>query len=218
MSELKNIQNQISAAALKSGSIAFNFSSPWKWASGYYMPIYNDNRLLLSDYSNRKLVFQGLELLANQHFQDIDVIAGCATGGIAPAVGLADALQKEFIYVRSSSKAHGKSQAIEGSNPENKNVLVIEDLISTGGSSIAVIEKINQAKGNVIGCLSIFNYGFEKAIDNFKEAELSPYSLINFETLLNAGKELSLLDEDEITNINTWLDSPFDWGKKMGFA
>ena len=146
------------------------------------MPVYNDNRLLLSQPKNRQLVYRGLASLAGT--MKVDAVAGCATGGIAPAVGLADLLELDFLYVRSKPKAHGTGKAIEGANPQGLNVLVVEDLISTGGSSLAAIEALETAGAKILDCLSIFSYDLRQAENNFKKAKKSYRSLLSFETCL----------------------------------
>ena len=225
----------LASTSLEIGAIKLRPEDPFQWASGYRMPIYNDNRMLLGNYEHRKLVKDIFsKIISSDHFMSTaDIIAGTSTAGIPPATTLADALHKPLIYIREKPKDHGLKNQIEGisdnSDLEGKTVILIEDLISTGGSSVKAVQAIRNAKGDIDTCLSIFNYGFKKAADMF--AGTAPYndtgekltqpceviSAVPFEILLQAIKETKYLNNKNIELIEDWYADPFNWGAKHGF-
>lgn len=218
--DINQLATTLAKDAIESGAFCFNTETPWKWASGVYMPVYNDNRLLLAKPRTRKLVYQGLAYLCStiENSSSIDAVAGCATGGIAPALGLADLLEVEFLYVRSQAKSHGTGKNIEGANPSKKNLVVVEDLISTGGSSLAVIEALEKAGGTVLDCLAIFSYELEKANENFNSKNHSYRSLLDFDILMQEAESLGRLGRKQIDSLSDWRTNPFAWGEKNGFV
>ena len=162
------IAENIARVALEIGAIQFNAQQPFIWASGYKMPIYNDNRLLLGNAGHRALITQGFQDLLKKCGAKIEVIAGTATAGIPHATTLADHLQLPLIYVRSATKTHGMGNRIQGPLRRNQQVLVIEDLVSTGGSAANAVTAIREAGGIVNHCFSIFSYGLTEATDKLK--------------------------------------------------
>ncbi len=212
----QNISKNLALAALECGALSLNTKNPFRWASGYFMPVYNDNRLLLGSANNRKLVSQGLAELCKEIKPDL--ISGCATAGIAPALGLADLLSLPFGYVRSQAKEHGRKQLVEGAAVEGKKVVVVEDLISTGGSSLKVVEILREAKAEVLTCISIFSYGFSKASDAFQQANCPTASILSLNQLLEAAHEIGTVSQDEIESIKLWQQKPFEWGEINGFS
>jgi orotate phosphoribosyltransferase len=211
----KNVSKKLALAALECGALSLNTKSPFRWASGYFMPVYNDNRLLLGSPDNRKLVSEGLAELCEG--MNPNLISGCATAGIAPALGLADLLSLPFGYVRSKAKEHGRKQLIEGTAAEGKKVIVVEDLISTGGSSLKVVEILREAKAEVLTCISIFSYGFSKASDAFEQANCPTASILSLDQLLEAAHEIGAVGQGEIESIKLWQQKPFEWGEINGF-
>ncbi len=212
----KNISKKLALAALECGALSLNTKSPFRWASGYFMPVYNDNRLLLGSPDNRKLVSEGLAELCEG--MKPNLISGCATAGIAPALGLADLLSLPFGYVRSKAKEHGRKQLIEGTAAVGKKVIVVEDLISTGGSSLKVVEILREAKAEVLTCISIFSYGFSKASDAFQQANCPTASILSLNQLLEAAHEIGAVGQEEIESIKLWQQKPFEWGEINGFT
>ncbi len=187
------------------------------------MPIYNDNRMFLFHPEMRKEIAKGLAKIVQDQEISPDVVAGTATAGIPHGALLADLLSLPYIYVRDKPKAHGLKNRIEGLDAESdlggKTVVVIEDLISTGGSSARAVEAVREAAGVSNWCLSIFSYGLEKAAEQF--AALEPpcdfTSLLTFPTLLEVASAGGFLSKDQIALLADWREDPFGWGEKHGF-
>jgi len=220
---LRELQQAIIGKALEIGAIKIRPTDPFTWASGYKMPIYNDNRMLLALPGTRSMVVAGLsKLLKNEGIQP-QVIAGTATAGIPWGAMLAYDLELPFAYIRDKPKDHGLKNRIEGMDSDkdfnNAKVIVVEDLISTGGSSANAVQAAQEAKGNVYSCLSIFNYGFPEAQQLF--ANLTPpvmvQSLITYPRLLEEAVKVNYLKPDQIEMLKDWSKSPLEWGAKNGF-
>mgnify|MGYP001618078591 CR=1 FL=1 len=214
---------QIAKAALDIKAIKLNPNNPFQWASGYRMPIYNDNRMLLFYPHLRRLMVAGFEYLVLSKKISYDVIAGTFSAGYPPGILLAERVGAPFIYVRDKPKDHGLKNQREGigadQDLDGKNVLLIEDLISTGGSSIKGVQAIRQANGKCVWCLSIFNYGFEESNKMF--ADLTPpcnvLSLLTYDTLLEVAMDVGYMNERQIDMLQDWRKDPFNWGEKNGF-
>ena len=206
----------LSKMALESGAIRLNPEKPFTWASGYKMPIYNDNRLLLGKAEYRAFISQLFARLLEDLTQNIDVIAGTATAGIPHATTLADRLNKPLIYVRASAKSHGMGNQIEGPLTSGKNVILVEDLISTGGSAINAVNAIRKAGGIVDYCLCIFSYGFTETGAKFDESNCQYHSLLSFPTLLQEAQTMQLLSNNQIKYLNIWQKDPFKWADTKG--
>jgi orotate phosphoribosyltransferase len=191
---------------LKIGAVKLSPNDPFTWASGKKSPIYCDNRLTLSYPEVRRLICQSFVDKIKENFKDVEVIAGVATGGIAHGALVAEALGVPMIYVRDKPKGHGRMNLIEGHLEAGKRVVVIEDLISTGGSSLKAVDGIRESGGNVLGLLAIFTYGFEAAIKAFEAANCPFDTLTNFKSLL---KELKAQNapESEIAFMENWIKS-----------
>jgi orotate phosphoribosyltransferase len=181
------------------------------------MPVYNDNRLLMSDFEHRMLVANGLKSLIDDHNLKFDVVAGTATAGISPATSLANCLQSSLIYVRPAPKQHGMQNQIEGILKDEQTAIVIEDLISTGGSAMKAVKAIRQAGGKVHDCLCIFNYGFKQAEELFRAEGCQLHSLLTFEDLVNFAEESGALPLPQIEILRPWHTAPFKWGEQHGF-
>jgi len=187
------------------------------------MPIYNDNRMFLFHPDTRRTIAQGLADIIATNGIGVDVVAGTATAGIPHGALLADLLSLPYIYIRDKPKAHGLKNRIEGldaeSDLEGRRVVVIEDLISTGGSSARAVEAVREANGRCDWCISIFSYGLEKADEEF--GALDPAcnftSLLTFPVLLETAKAGGFLSEDQIALLAEWRKDPFGWGEKHGF-
>lgn len=214
---MNNYGRELARAALEIQAVKFNPSQPFRWASGFHMPIYNDNRMLLGRARNRQLcaeAFAGLIVARNIAF---DVVAGVATAGIPHATTLADHLQKPLVYIRSDSKDHGMKNRIEGPLPTGSRVLVIEDVVSTGGSSVDAVQAVRDAGGIVEWCLCIFSYDFEPARKAFAEASCKVAALLTYETLLAEASSSGYLSPAAVEELRLWQQDPFGWGAARGF-
>jgi len=212
-----NIAEKLARISLEIGAIKFSPDQPFIWASGYKMPIYNDNRLLLGNAGHRALITQGFQSLLKECTAKVDVIAGTATAGIPHATTLADHLQLPLIYVRSATKAHGMGNRIEGPLRENQQVLVIEDLVSTGGSAANAVTAIREAGGIVNHCFSIFSYGLTEATDKFGSISCEIHSILNFSELLKVALSTQNLCTNDIETLRSWQKAPFKWAENNGF-
>jgi orotate phosphoribosyltransferase len=187
------------------------------------MPIYNDNRMFLFHPEMRRTIAQGLAGIIREEEISPEVIAGTATAGIPHGALLADLLDLPYIYIRDKPKAHGLKNRIEGldaeSDLEARKVVVIEDLISTGGSSARAVEAVREANGTCNWCLSIFSYGLEKAAEQFESLHppCAHTSLLTFPVLLDVARTGGFLSEDQIMLLAEWREDPFGWGEKHGF-
>ena len=209
--------------AFAMGAIRLNTIEPFQWASGYRMPIYNDNRQLLRDAEVRALVAEGFFQLLEALGVTPDSVAGTATAGIPHATTLADRLGLPLTYIRSSSKGHGLKNAIEGlpvgGTYEGQSVVLIEDLISTGGSSIKAVEAITAADGKVPYCLAIFTYGLQAALDNFAALDpaCTPITILTYDIMVEAAVETGYIDKTAAALLTQWKQDPFGWGEANGF-
>jgi orotate phosphoribosyltransferase len=188
-------------------------NDPFTWASGWSSPIYCDNRKTLSFPSIRTYIRQGYAEAILDHFGKPDVIAGVATGGIAQGVLVAQELGIPFIYVRSSAKGHGLGNQIEGHFEKGQRVVVIEDLISTGGSSLVAVEALREAGCEVKGLVAIFTYGFEIALKNFADAECPFVTLTDYEHLIDQAVKLDYINESNVASLKKWKNDPANWNK-----
>ena len=216
---MENIARQIAKAALEIKAVKLQPDNPFTWASGYKMPIYNDNRLFLFYPAYRRLIAEGFKKLIEVKAIPCDMIAGTPTAGIPHGALLADIMEKPFIYPRKQQKDHGMQNKIEGvPHPDmilDKQVVMIEDLISTGKSSVESLEVVKAAGAKVDTCLSIFTYGFQKAQDAFDEAGASYHSLITLDTLIEVVEEEKYFNEAQIELLREWKTSPFTWGERF---
>lgn len=188
-------------------------NEPFTWASGWSSPIYCDNRKTLSFPSIRTFIRQGYAEAILDHFGKPDVIAGVATGGIAQGALVAQELGIPFIYVRSSAKGHGLGNQIEGHFEKGQRVVVIEDLISTGGSSLVAVEALREAGCEVKGLIAIFTYGFEIALKNFADAECPFVTLTDYEHLIDQAVKLEYINESNVASLKKWKNDPANWNK-----
>jgi orotate phosphoribosyltransferase len=220
---IDDVGRRIAEQGLRIGAIKLAPDAPFQWASGYRMPVYNDNRMFLFDPETRRLIARGLAEIVEREEIAPEVVAGTATAGIPHGALLADLLSLPYVYVRDKPKGHGLRNRIEGldaeSDLEGRRVVVIEDLISTGGSSAKAVEAVREANGRCDWCLSIFSYGLEKAADQFES--LDPpcrfTALLTFPLLLDVARSERLLDEHQIGLLEAWREDPFGWGDAHGF-
>lgn len=208
------MERALAQKLLQIKAIRLNPQSPFQWASGILSPIYCDNRIVLSYPDARELVKKGLAE-ASERFEDFDVVAGVATAGIAHGALLADVLGKPFIYVRSKRKAHGRQNLIEGELKEGAKVLMVEDLISTGGSCLKAVEGVREAGGKVVGVLALFTYGFPAAAAAF-EKENCPFETIsNYSVMLEVALENGYLTTAEKDLLSEWKNNPKKWAEQF---
>jgi orotate phosphoribosyltransferase len=188
-------------------------AKPFTWASGWKSPIYCDNRKTLSYPKIRTFIRQEFVNVINDKFGKPDVIAGVATGGIAHAALVAQEMGLPMIYVRSEAKSHGLTNLIEGVVEKGQSVMVIEDLISTGGSSLKVVNALRDYGCDVKGMVSIFTYGFKVASDTFKKAKCDVESLCNYEILIQQAVKSGYVTDKDVARLKAWRDNPGEWGK-----
>ncbi|MBT6651051.1 MAG: orotate phosphoribosyltransferase [Flavobacteriales bacterium] len=204
---------QVAKSLLQINAIILQPNNPFKWAAGWNSPIYCDNRKTLSYPEIRTNIKQGLAAIVKNHYKGANVIAGVATAGIPHGALVAEELGLPFIYVRSKAKEHGKQNQIEGCFEEGESVILVEDLISSGKSSLDSAQVLKDAGMNVKGMVSIFTYGFDAAAENFKKAECEYVSLCDYSTLLPIAKEQQYVEESDLSVLNEWRDNPAIWKK-----
>ena len=187
--------------------------NPFTWASGWKSPFYCDNRKTLSFTDLRTFVKIELARLLVENFPDVDAVAGVATGAIPQGALVADLLNKPFVYVRSKPKDHGLENLIEGELAPGSKVVVIEDLISTGGSSLKAVEAIRKSGGEVVGMIASYTYGFPIAEQAFKDANVRLLTLTNYEAVLEVALESGYITKDQVPMLNEWRRDPANWKK-----
>lgn len=205
------IARQVAGRLLEIGAIQLRPREPFTWASGWQSPIYCDNRLTLSYPEHRTYIKAHLVAQINEHFFDKEVIAGVATAGIPQGALVADAINAPFIYVRSEPKGHGMENLIEGRVEPGKKVIVIEDLVSTGGSSLKAVEALRKAGYEVLGMLSIFTYAFELAAQNFEQAAVPYISLSSYPYLLEEALAQGYISQEDVKTLSRWREDPASW-------
>ena len=184
------------------------------WASGWKSPIYCDNRITLSHPRIRTYIRQELVKVIDEKFGTPDFIAGVATGAIAHGVLVAEAMGLPFVYVRASAKDHGRKNTIEGEVIKNQSCVVIEDLVSTGQSSLRAVQALRDSGVIVKGLISIFNYGFEQAAEAFRNANCPVYSLSNYEVLIEQALKHSYINQSDVDSLKLWREEPDTWKKE----
>ena len=202
---------QTARSLLQINAIKLNPKNPFTWASGWKSPIYCDNRVVLSYPDTRSFLAQKIAEQAQQIFKKDYVVAGVATGAIGIGVLVADILNAPFIYVRPRPKSHGRQNQIEGKLETDQKVLVIEDLISTGKSSLNAVNAIKKEGVEVLGMLGLFDYGFDLARENFKEEEIQLYTLSDYNNLIIEAEQSNYIKAEEISLLKSWRVSPSKW-------
>ncbi len=201
----------VASLLLKINAIKLNSKNPFTWASGWKSPIYCDNRLALSYPNIRTTIKQGLVDAVKKHYPECDAVVGVATAGIAQGALLADALSLPFAYVRPKPKEHGMGNMIEGHIEENKKVVVVEDLVSTGGSSLKAVSAMRTEGIQVLGMVSIFTYGFDVAEKNFLKEHVTLVSLSDYDHLLTCAVAQQYVTEQELISLKAWRTDPGNW-------
>lgn len=207
---MKELSERIAKDLLKVKAVFLNPSEPFTWASGILSPIYCDNRLVLADVSVRKDVEEGLSKLIQTYYPDVEVLMGTSTAGIPHAAYVSALLNLPMGYVRSGAKDHGRKKEIEGADPLGKKVVVVEDLISTGGSVLEVVDILRNAGAIVLGIVSIFTYQLEKGIKRLSEAHINNYSLSNFNDLVEVAVDQAYISLSEKEKLLKFQSNPND--------
>jgi len=202
------LSRSISRKLLQIKAIRFNFDDLYLWASGLKSPVYCDNRLSLSYSSVRSMIRDGYVNRIQTEFPDAEVIAGVATGAIAQGALVADQLNLPFVYVREKAKDHGMMKLIEGIVHPGQKTVIVEDLVSTGGSSLKAADELRKAGVNVLGMTAIFTYGFPEAINRFKENNCELHTLVTFSTLMEVAFEEGYITEEEVKKLVEWHQNP----------
>ncbi|MGE7985886.1 orotate phosphoribosyltransferase [Lysinibacillus fusiformis] len=198
------LQNEIAHAMLKVGAVELNPTELFTWASGIQSPIYCDTRLTISDPVIRKQLANGLAAVIKENFGATEIVAGTATAGIPHAAWVSDILELPMVYVRSKAKEHGRGNQIEGKYAAGQKVVVVEDIVSTGGSSITAVEALRAAGCEVLGVVCVYTYNLPRAEQAFDEAGIQYVSLTNFDYLIEAANESGAIKEDDIPFLKEW--------------
>lgn len=198
------LQNEIAHAMLKVGAVELNPTELFTWASGIKSPIYCDTRLTISDPIIRKQLANGLASVIKENFGATEIVAGTATAGIPHAAWVSDILELPMVYVRSKAKEHGRGNQIEGKYVAGQKVVVVEDIISTGGSSITAVEALRAAGCEVLGVVCVYTYNLPRAEQAFDEAGIQYVSLTNFDYLIEAANESGAIKEEDIPFLKEW--------------
>ena len=212
MTQVEAISRQLAASLLDIGAVALRPHQPFTWTSGLKSPIYCDNRLTMSYPPIREWIADGFVSLIRENYPDAEVIAGTATAGIPHAAWVAQKLSLPMIYVRDKAKGHGKENLIEGAVKPGQKVVVIEDLISTGGSSLKAALAVNDSGAEALGVLAIFSYELDKAEKAFAEAAVPLHTLTTYSKLLNVALELGSIREEDLALLQSWRVNPAAYG------
>lgn len=210
---MNTLETIFAAKLLDVKAIKLQPDNPFTWASGWKSPFYCDNRKTLSFPALRSFVKIELARLVMEQFPQADAVAGVATGAIAQGALVADELGLSFAYVRSKPKDHGLANLIEGELPSGAKVVVVEDLISTGGSSLKAVEALRNAGYEVVGMVASYTYGFDVAKQAFEEAKVQLLTLTNYEAVLEAALQTGYISKDQIPTLNEWRSNPSEWRK-----
>ena len=208
-----DIAKQVAKSLLQINAIILQPNNPFKWAAGWNSPIYCDNRKTLSYPEIRNYIRQGLAAIVKNHYKGANVIAGVATAGIPHGALVAEELGLPFIYVRSKAKQHGKKNQIEGHFEEGQSVVLVEDLISSGKSSLDAAATLKEAGMQVKGMVSIFTYGFDAANENFKNANCEYVPLCDYNTLLPEAIKSQYIEQADLSMLKQWRENPAMWKK-----
>ena len=208
------MEKEIAKILLELNAVSLQPTKPFIWASGMKSPIYCDNRLIISDPTKRQVIVDAFVKVIKEKNLQFDIIGGTSTAGIPWAAWIAQKLEKPMIYIRSKPKDHGKENLIEGKLEKGQRVLVIEDLISTGGSSVGACTAVRDHGGIVNDCIAIFTYGFEKAKKAFTKANCQLYALSNFSALAHVASSNGYITEQEYQLILNWSSNPQNWSEK----
>jgi orotate phosphoribosyltransferase len=208
-----DFQLEVTKKLLEINTIKIQPSNPFTWASGWHAPIYCDNRKVLSHPETRSFICQQFVRIIKEKYPEVEMIAGVATGAIAMGALVADKLGLPFIYVRSKPKDHGLENLIEGDLNAGQKVVIIEDLVSTGGSSLKAAGAVTNNGGIVLGMLAIFTYNFPVANESFRKAGIELTTLSNYQILIERALETGEISKADFENLQSWRKNPSEWGK-----
>ncbi|MBR9860628.1 orotate phosphoribosyltransferase [bacterium] len=208
---MENMQVKIAKVLLETKAVKLSTENPFTWSSGWKSPIYCDNRTVLSFPEERSLIKEALAREIKDKFPQADTLVGVATAGIAMGALLADELGMSYAYCRPEPKSHGLKRQLEGKVNEGASIVVIEDLISTGGSSLKVVEYLRSESFNVVGLAAIFTYGFPLAEENFKKANCPYLTLSNYNALIELAIDSGYVKKDELSRLQAWRKDPENW-------
>jgi orotate phosphoribosyltransferase len=209
---MQNTAKQVAEHLLQIKAIKLEPTNPFTWASGWKSPIYCDNRKTLSFPEVRTYIKKAFAEVVMEKYPEVEVIAGVATGAIAQGALVAEEMNKPMVYIRSSAKAHGMTNLIEGEIKSGQKVVVIEDLISTGGSSLKAVQALREAGCEVLGMVAIFTYGFQKAVDNFTEANCKLDTLSDYNVMIDRAQEIGYVKAEDVDQLKEWRKDPASWG------
>lgn len=210
------MNKDIAKMLLDKKAVKLNAKNPFTFVSGIRSPIYCDNRQMIAYPEEREHIVHSL--INESRKYDFDIVAGTSTAGIPWASWISEKLKKPMAYIRGTKKGHGAGNQIEGANVDGKKVIIIEDLISTGGSSFSAVEAVRHGGGFCVTVIAIFSYEFEKAINKFREGDCELLTITNFSTLVNVAKENGILSGKELVVVLDWNKDPQGWGSKHGFS
>lgn len=213
MGRCSTVKKNIAESLLEIKAVSLSPNEPFTWASGIKSPIYCDNRLTLSYPQIRRKIAAGLAGIIKEQFQGTELVAGTATAGIPHAAWVSEELNLPMCYVRSKAKGHGKGNQIEGKAEKGQKVVVVEDLISTGGSVITAVDALREAGCDVLGVVSIFTYQLEKGFELLRESNITAYSLTDFSTLVEVASEKGYIEQKDLEKLLEWRKNPSEWGK-----
>lgn len=211
------MKHKIAEKLLDIKAVALNLNDPFTWSSGLRSPIYCDNRLTLSFPEVRKEIAAGLQAIILDKFPEAELIAGTATAGIPHAAWVSDNMELPMCYVRSKAKGHGKGKQIEGKADKGQKVVVVEDLISTGGSAITAVKALREAGCEVLGVAAIFTYQLQKGKEMLAEEHIEAYTLTDIEALTEVAVEKGYIQEEDMNKLIEWRKDPAEWGKAIQF-
>jgi orotate phosphoribosyltransferase len=209
---MQDTAKQVAEYLLQIKAIKLEPTNPFTWASGWKSPIYCDNRKTLSFPEVRTYIKKAFAEVVKEKYPEVEVIAGVATGAIAQGALVAEEMNKPMVYIRSSAKAHGMTNLIEGEIKAGQKVVVIEDLISTGGSSLKAVQALREAGCEVLGMVAIFTYGFQKAVDNFTEADCKLDTLSDYNVMIDRAQEIGYVKAEDVDQLKEWRKDPASWG------
>ena len=212
---MENTQIEVTKRLLAIDTIKIQPDNPFTWASGWKAPIYCDNRKVLSYPETRTFICNQFAKLVRDKYPNAEAIAGVATGAIAHGVLVAEVLHLPFIYVRSKPKGHGLENLIEGDIQPGTKVVMIEDLISTGGSSLSAAEAVRNYGAEVLGMLAIFTYNFPLSAKNFADAKIELTTLSNYNLLLKLAYDSGEITDAQLESLNAWRKNPETWGQEL---
>ena len=208
---MENIEKTVAQQLLRIKAVKLNAENPFTWASGWKSPIYCDNRKLLTYPSERKMITEALVSVISDSFKDVDLIAGVATGAIAWGIMVADALGKPFVYVRPKPKDHGTQSQVEGQIEPNQRIVVVEDLVSTGASSLSACDALRKVGGIVLGMVAIFSYNFPLSRREFEYKDVELHTLCQYDSLLEEAVAENYIDAQYVEVLKEWRINPSTW-------